>query len=132
MADADALEQIALTYIEALVTADDSRVPLHENVRRAHLIVHGRGPAVWQIARGADIVRRNIREERLTARRNLRMVVDRERSNVVVVWESAMAIDFARAITIMDRFVIENGLITELEIISIPQDEPFAQVPYPG
>jgi hypothetical protein len=51
---------------------------------------------------------------------------------VVVVWESAMDYEPARAITIMDRFVIRDGLIAELEIISIPQDQPFARIPYTG
>lgn len=127
---ADELERIALRYIDALLAADDSSVPLSEGVRRAHLIVHCGAPAVWQIAEGADIVRRNIREERLTARNNVRVTVDCARSTVIVLWESAMDIEAASAITIMDRFVIRDGLISELEIISIPQREPFRQVPY--
>jgi hypothetical protein len=125
------LERIALLYIDALLSADDSAVPLSPDVRRAHLIVHGAGPAVWQIAQGAATVRRNIREERLTARKNLKVMVDTEQSTVIVLWESGMDLDAARAITIMDRFVIADGLITELEIISIPQSQVFAKVPYP-
>jgi hypothetical protein len=38
----------------------------------------------------------------------------------------------ARAIAIMDRFTIRDGLIAELEIISIPQNQPFERIPYPG
>lgn len=56
--------------------------------------------------------------------------MDRERSTVVVLWESSMDADMAAAITIMDRFVIRDGLISELEIISIPQGRSFECVPY--
>jgi hypothetical protein len=131
-AAASELERIARLYIDGLLSADDSKVPLSKNVRRAHLIVHCGGPHVWQIAQGAETVRRNIRAERLTQCRNLRVTVDRENSTVVALWESAMDADGARAITIVDRFVISDGLISELEIISIPQNQPFAQVPYSG
>lgn len=127
---ADELERIAMRYIDALLAADDSAVPLSPNVRRAHLTVHCGAPAVWQIAEGAETVRRNIREERLTSRKNIRTTVDRERSTVVVLWESSMDVDMAAAITIVDRFVIRDGLISELEIISIPQGRPFECVPY--
>jgi hypothetical protein len=129
-ATAAELERIALLYIDALLAADDSAVPLCPHIRRAHLIVHCGTPAVWQIAEGADVVRRNIREERLTARRNMRLTVDSARSTVVVLWESGMDSEAAAAITIMDRFVIRDGLISELEIISIPQGKPFECVAY--
>jgi hypothetical protein len=132
MAYAKELERIALLYIDALMTADDSRVPLAADVKRAHLMVLSGGPYAWQMAEGAETIRADIRRERLTACRDLRVTVDPERSTVVVVWESAMDYDGARAITIMDRFVIRDGLIAELEIISIPQSAPFARVPYPG
>jgi hypothetical protein len=129
---ASELERIAMCYIEGLLKADDSAVPLSHNVRRAHLIVHCGAPAVWQIAEGAEIVRRNIREEQLTSCKNLRLTVDCDRSEVVALWESSMNFDAARAITIMDRFVITDGLISELEIISIPQPQAFERVPYAG
>lgn len=126
------LERIAMRYIDALLAANDSDVPLSPDVRRAHLIVHCGSPAVWQIAHGDAVVRRNIREEALTARRNIRTTVDCERGTVIVLWESAMAMEAAAAITIMDRFVIRDGLICELEIISIPQSVPFESVDYVG
>lgn len=130
--EASELERIAMLYIDALLAADDSAVPLSPDVRRAHLIVHCGAPAVWQIAEGAEVVRRNIREERLTLRNNVRVTVDCKRSTVIVLWESGMDAEAAAAITIMDRFVIKDGLISELEIISIPQREPFECVPYHG
>jgi len=132
MSDAKALERIALLYIDALLTADDSKVPFAPDVKRAHLMVLPGAPYAWQMAEGAETIRADIRRERLTACRDLRVTVDVDRSTVVVVWESAMDYEGARAIAIMDRFVIRDGLIAELEIISIPQNQPFERVPYPG
>jgi len=132
MADPACLEHIALTYIDALLTADDSKVPLSADVKRAHLMVLPGAPYVWQMAKGAETIRADIRRERLTACCGLRVTVDTERSTVVVLWESAMDYEGARAIAIMDRFTIRDGLITEIEIISIPQNEPFECIPYPG
>ena len=132
MATAQELERIAMLYIDGLLTADDSKVPLSPTVKRAHLMILSAGPHVWQMTEGAETVRRNIRDERLTACENMRVTVDAERSTVVILWESAMDMDQARAITIMDRFVIADGLISELEIISIPQGQPFDRVPYAG
>ncbi len=132
LSEARELERIAMLYIDGLLAGDDSQVLLSPDVLRAHLIVHSGGPYVWQMARGAETVRRNIREERLILRKNLRVMVDVEKSTVVVLWESGMDAEVARAITIMDRFVIKNGQISELEIISIPQSEAFAHVPYAG
>ena len=132
MTDANELERIALLYIDALLTADDSKVPLAADVTRAHLMVLPGAPYAWQMAEGAETIRADIRRERLIACRDLRVTVDIERSTVVVVWESAMDYDGARAITITDRFVIRDGLIAELEIISIPQNQPFDRIPYPG
>jgi len=132
MADPACLEHIALTYIDALLTADDSKVPLSADVKRAHLMVLPGAPYVWQMTEGADAIRADIRRERLTACCDLRVTVDAERSTVVALWESAMDYEGARAIAIMDRFVIRDGMIVELEIISIPQSRPFARVPYRG
>jgi len=132
MTGAQALERIAMSYIDALMTADGSKVPFAPDVKRAHLIVLPGAPYAWQMAEGAETIRGDIRREKLTACRDLRVTVDAERSTVVVVWESAMDYEGARAITIMDRFTIRDGLITELEIISIPQNQPFARVSYPG
>jgi hypothetical protein len=130
--DADRLERIALAYVDALMTANGSAVPLHPQVRRAHLIVVPGAPLAWQIAEGAETVRADFPREALTVRRNMRITVDAERSSVVLLWESGMAADYARAITIVDRFVIEDGGIREIEIISIPQGEPFGEVAYAG
>ena len=105
---------------------------LSPTVKRSHLMILSGGPHVWQMAEGAETIRRDIRREKLTKRENMRVTVDVERSTVVILWESAMDFDGARAITIMDRFVIADGLITELEIISIPQGQPFDRVPYAG
>jgi hypothetical protein len=132
MADAQELEHIALTYIDALLTADDSKVPFAPDVKRAHLMILPGAPYAWQMTEGADTIRADIRRERLTACRDLRVTVDAERSTVVALWESAMDYDGARAITIMDRFVIKDGMIAELEIISIPQGQPFERVPNRG
>jgi hypothetical protein len=132
MTDANELERIALLYIDALLNADDSKVPLAADVRRAHLMVLPGAPYVWQMTKGAETIRADIRRERLTACYDLRVTVDVERSTVVILWESAMDHEGARAITIMDRFVIRDGRIAELEIISIPQNQPFEQLPYPG
>jgi hypothetical protein len=132
MGDIQELEYIALTYIDALLTADDSKVPFAPDVKRAHLMVLPGAPYVWQMTEGADTIRADIRRERLTACCGLRVTVDAEQSTVVALWESAMDYDGARAITIMDRFVIRDGMIAELEIISIPQGQPFERVPYPG
>jgi hypothetical protein len=132
MADAAELECIAMTYIDALLTADDSKLPLDPDMKRAHLMVLPGAPSVWHITQGAETVRADIRRERLTACRDLRVMVDTERSTVVVLWESGMDYDGARAITIMDRFVIKDGQIAELEIISIPQAQPFDRVAYTG
>jgi hypothetical protein len=132
MADVQHLECIALTYIDALLTADDSKVSLAPDVKRAHLMILPGAPYVWQMTEGAETIRADIRRERLTACRDLRVTVDVERSTVVALWESAMDYDGARAITIMDRFVIRDGMIAELEIISIPQGQPFERVPNRG
>ena len=132
MADAQDLERIALTYIDALLTADDSKVPFAPDVKRAHLMTLPGAPYVWQMTEGAETIRADIRRERLTACRDLRVTVDVEGSTVVALWESAMDYDGARAITIMDRFVIRDGMIAELEIISIPQGPPFERVPNRG
>jgi hypothetical protein len=132
MADAQELEHIALTYIDALLTADDSKVPFAPDVKRAHLMIVPGAPYVWQMTEGADTIRADIRRERLTACRGLRVTVDAERSTVVALWESAMDYEGARVITIMDRFVIKDGMIAELEIISIPQGQPFERVPNRG
>lgn len=132
MTDAKELERIAMLYVDALMTADDSKVPFTPDVKRAHLMILSAGPHVWQMAEGADTIRADIRRERLTERRNMRVAVDAERSTVIVLWESGMDYDSARAITIMDRFVIRDGMIAELEIISIPQGQPFERVPYQG
>ena len=132
MADVQHLECIALTYIDALLTADDSKVSLAPDVKRAHLMILPGAPYVWQMTEGADTIRADIRRERLTACCDLRVTVDAERSTVVALWESAMDYDGARAITIMDRFVIRDGMIAELEIISIPQGPPFERVPNRG
>ncbi len=132
MGDPKHLECIALTYIDALLTADDSKVPLAPDVKRAHLMILPGVPYVWQMTEGADMIRADIRRERLTACCDLRMTVDAEQSTVVALWESAMDYGGARAITIMDRFVIRDGMIVELEIISIPQNRPFERVPHPG
>ena len=129
---AQVLEQIAMSYIDALLTADDSKVPFAPNVKRAHLMVLPGAPYAWQMAEGAETIRADIRRERLIACRDLRVTVDVERSTVVVLWESGMDYDGARAITIMDRFVIRDGMIAELEIISIPQGPPFERVPNRG
>jgi len=130
--DSKELERIALLYIDALLTADDSKVPFAPDVKRAHLMVLPGTPYAWQMAEGAETIRADIRRERLTACRDLRVTVDPERSTVVALWESAMDYEGARAIAIMDRFVIRDGMIVELEIISIPQNQPFERVPYPG
>jgi hypothetical protein len=132
MTDAQELERIAMLYIDALLTADDSTVPFAPDVKRAHLMVLPGAPYTWQMAEGADIIRADIRRERLTVRKDLRVTVDAERSTVVVLWESGMDYDGAKAITIMDRFVIRDGMIADLEIISIPQGQSFDRVPYPG
>ncbi len=132
MSDAKALERIALLYIDALLTADDSKVPFAPNVKRAHLMVLPGAPYVWQMTEGADTIRADIRRQRFTACCDLRVTVDAERSTVVVLWESAMDHDGARVITIMDRFVIKDGMIAELEIISIPQGQSFEHVPNRG
>jgi hypothetical protein len=129
---ANELEAIAMRYIEGLLSADDSNVPLSPDVKRAHLIVFPGRPVWWRLAQGADIIRADIRREKLTVRKNLRATVDRERSTVIVLWESGMDSEYARAITIMDRFVITGGLISEIEIISIPQGQDFMKEPYPG
>jgi len=130
--DSKELERIALLYIDALLTADDSKVPFAPDVKRAHLMVLPGTPYAWQMAEGAETIRADIRRERLKACRDLRVTVDPERSTVVALWESAMDYEGARAIAIMDRFVIRDGMIVELEIISIPQNQPFERVPYPG
>ncbi len=132
MSAAQELERIAMLYIDALMTADDSKVPFSPDVKRAHLMILSAGPHVWQMAEGADTIRADIRRERLTVQENLRVTVDTERSTVIVLWESGMDYDGARAVTIMDRFVIRDGMIAELEIISIPQGQPFERVPYQG
>ena len=132
MTDARELERIAMLYIDALLTADGSKVPFAVDVKRAHLMILPGAPFAWQMAQGAGIIRADICRERLTVRNDLRVTVDTERSTVVVLWESGMDYDGARAITIMDRFVIRDGMIAELEIISIPQGQAFERVPYPG
>lgn len=132
MADAVELERIAMAYIDALLTADGSKVVLAPDMKRAHLMVLPGAPYVWQMTEGAETVRADISRERLTVRKDLRVTVDAERSTVVILWESAMDYEGARAITIMDRFVIRQGMIAELEIISIPQGQAFERVPYPG
>ena len=130
MARAAELERIAMLYVEGLLTADGSAVPFSDDVRRSHLIVVPGVPLAWQVAQGADVVRADFTHERLTARRNMRITVDSDRGSVVLLWESGMESEFARAITIVDRFVIVDGLIREIEIISIPQGGSFGQVPY--
>lgn len=130
MATAAELERVAMAYIDGLMSADDSKVPLRPDVRRAHLMVLPGAPFVWQMTEGAETIRADIRRERLTACNDLRVTVDVDRSTVVILWESAMDFDGARAITIMDRFVIADGMIAEIEIISIPQGQSFARVPY--
>jgi hypothetical protein len=132
MSVAQALQDIAMSYVDALMTADPGKVPLAPDVKRAHLMVLPGAPYAWQMAEGAETIRADIRRERLTACRDLRVTVDAERSTVVIVWESAMDYEGARAITIMDRFIIRDGRIAELEIISIPQNQPFVRIPYPG
>jgi hypothetical protein len=132
MVTAAELERVAMTYIDGLMSADDSKVQLRPDVKRAHLMVLSGAPLAWQMTEGAETVRADIRRERLNACNNLRITVDVERSAVVILWESAMDMDGARAITIMDRFVIADGMIAEIEIISIPQGAPFARVPYAG
>jgi hypothetical protein len=125
VADPVDLEWIALTYIDALLAADDGKVPFAPDVKRAHLKVAPGVPYVWQMTQGAETIRADIRRQRFTACCDLRVTVDAEQSTVVAIWESATDDDAARAITIMDRFVIRNGLIAELETISIPQGRPF-------
>jgi len=132
MTDASELERIALTYVDALMTADPGKVPLAPDVKRAHLMVLPGAPYAWQMTKGAETIRADIRRERLTACCDLRVTVDTERSTVVALWESAMDYEGARAIAIMDRFIIRDGRIAELEIISIPQNQPFVRIPYPG
>ncbi len=132
MTAAKELERIAMLYIDALLTADDSKLPLCPDLKRAHLMVLPGTPHVWQMTEGSDIVRADVRREKLTVCKDLRVTVDVDRSTVVVLWESGMDFDSARAITIMDRFVIRDGQIAELEIISIPQERSFERVPYPG
>ena len=126
------LEQIAMQYVDGLMTADGSKVPLHNDVTRAHLIVVPHAPLSWQRARGAGLIRADFSRERLTKKEKMRVTVDPHRSSVVILWESAMDNEFARAITIVDRFVIQEGLITEIEIISIPQGQPFGESKYAG
>jgi hypothetical protein len=126
------LERVAMLYIDGLMTADGGEVPLHKDVTRAHLIVVPYAPLSWQRARGAELIRADFSRERLTVKKNMRITVDPHRSSVVILWESAMDDDFARAITIVDRFVIKEGLITEIEIISIPQSRPFVENEYAG
>jgi hypothetical protein len=129
MTEAARLERIAMLYIDALLAADDTNVPLSPNISRAHLMVLPGSPYVWRMTEGADTVRADIRRERLTVCKDVRVTVDVERSTVVILWESGMDVAGASAITIMDRFVIRDGLIAELEIISIPQGCGFDRVP---
>src|ERR1700756_1084050 len=91
------LERIAMLYINGLMAADGSKVPLHNDVTRAHLIVVPHAPLAWQRARGAELIRADFSRERLTVQRKLRVTVDPRRSSVVVLWESGMDNDFARA-----------------------------------
>src|SRR5471032_3390977 len=79
------LERIAMLYIDGLLAADDSKVPLSPDVKRAHLMVLSAGPHVWQMAEGADVIRRDIRRERLTARKDMKIMVDTEKSTVVIL-----------------------------------------------
>jgi len=126
------LEAIAMSYVEGLLSAQGANIPFSPDVVRAHLIVTPGKPMAWQMTKGADEIRSNVQREKLTARKNLRTIVDVENSNVVILWESGMEIPYARHITIMDRFVIKDNLITEIEIISIPQGEEFQRTDFPG
>jgi hypothetical protein len=74
MATAQELERIAMLYIDGLLSADDSKVPLSPTIKRAHLMILSAGPHVWQMTEGAETVRRNIRGEKLTARENMRVL----------------------------------------------------------
>ncbi len=121
-----------MLYVDGLMSAEGGAVPFSPDVKRSHLVVSPGKPISWQVAHGAETVRRDFANERLLTKRNMRVTVDVERGSVVLLWESAMDNEHARVITIVDRFLIVDGQICEIEIISIPQAQSFGEVPYAG
>ncbi|SNT17812.1 hypothetical protein SAMN06295912_1535 [Sphingomonas laterariae] len=112
------LESTARLYLDALMSADDSKVPLAADVRRTHALGNGAPVNQGRTIVGEAAMRASIRAEKLTSRGPVRLFTDEERREVIALWESATATPAQRTITVMDRIRIDNGLIREVEVIS--------------
>ncbi|WP_010127156.1 hypothetical protein [Sphingomonas sp. KC8] len=112
------LENTARLYLDALMSADDSKVPLAADVRRTHTLGNGAPVNQGRAIAGEAAMRDSIRQEKLASRGAVRLFTDEARHQVIALWESAAAAPTERAITVMDRIQIEQGLIREVEVIS--------------
>lgn len=117
----ECLVRTAMLYLDGILAADDAAVPLSPAVRRTHVLAIDRPAGDDLIVAGEAEIRRNIREEQLLFRRDLQLYVDETEHTVVALWRTGTPFPGAVTVTVMNRFRIENGLITELEIISVPR-----------
>jgi hypothetical protein len=114
-----------MLYLDALLAADDSKVPLAHDVRRTHTLANGRAVEEDRMVSGEAEIRDSIRKEELLFRRDLRLFVDESLGQVIALMQVSTPFPGARLCTVMDRLLIVDGWIKEIEIISVPKEGKF-------
>lgn len=113
------LESTARLYLDALMSADDSQVPLAADVRRTHTLGNGAPVNQGRTISGEAAMRESIRQEKLASRGPVRLVTDEARQQVVALWDVVTATSpDQHHVAVMDRMQIDHGLIREVEVIS--------------
>ena len=116
------LEKTAMLYLDALLVADDSKVPLAAHVRRTHTLAIPRSSREDRVVHDEAEIRASIRQEKLLFRHGLRVFVDEQQRQVIAFWRTGTAYPAAQWVTCINRIHVTDGLIDEIEVTSIPRD----------
>jgi hypothetical protein len=116
------LERTAMLYLDALLAADDTKVPLAPNVRRTHTLAIPRSSKEDRVVHNEAEIRASIRQEKLLFRHGLRVFVDESQRQVIAFWRTGTTFPGAQWVTCINRIHVTHGFIDEIEVTSIPRD----------
>lgn len=114
------LIEVAHTYLTGLELADGSKVRLAPTVRRTQ-------NGAKLVEEGEAALRRSIARERLTGRRNMRLLVDEAKRTVFAFWLTGTSLPDTPSSHVAERIKVENGLITEIEVFWVQDKKSLAE-----
>jgi len=120
--DRSCLEKTAMLYLDALLAADDSKVPLAAHVRRTHTLAIPRSGKEDRVVHNEAEIRATIRQEKLLFRHGLRVFVDEPQRQVIAFWRTGTSYPSAQWVTCINRIHVTDGFIDEIEVTSIPRE----------